>query len=670
MVNPVSPGVYIVEKDDSAYADSINSTTVGCVGFASKGPTNDPTLVTSIRQLVETFGEANENIPYQGLYGAKEILEATNSLYYVRAADETAADASATIKLGACPAIAVSSLGLGVTSSVTFIVQVTDNTGASGFPALKTITVASGTATNQARALATAFASNLDSAKVGVYYPYTNDGVTNEPDAVGSTLGFLVGSWAGSSTTLYVSANTPCLVNLDASGEPTGLVSSVITASGVTLPWTGADSVSYVVNSLYPGAGYNLGTRTDGSTSGVSVEIDAVGGEYMNLSVNDEGSARETFKISLVTSKNFVHNTINQTSANAVSEYVKANLYEDGAEASVTELSYFADKLSTLVGNAINSKNPRFVKFLEGTYSMSGGANGTAGNQTTALIDAIEALDDDFLNLTIAVVPGSVDQSVQNTLITLAETSQNFLACVAPPYGSIDTVQEAIEWSNGLSETRSAAINSNYAAIYWPWVQIFSVSDGKDIWLDPAIYGARQIAYTAANFELWYAPFGFVRGRLTKPKNVQTKLNQGDRDVLYSGGNVINPIVNFAQQGITVWGQRTAQRSPTALDRINVRMLMIYLRKVLMNATQRFVSEPNDQFLWSQLKEVANPLLDDIKQRRGLIDFQVICDETVNTPIRVDRNEVWCKIILQPTKAAEKVIFELNLTNSSSKISG
>lgn len=669
MVNPVSPGVYIVEKDDSAYPPSIDSTTVGVVGFASKGPTNKATLITSVQNLVNTFGENNQNIPYQGLIGAKEILEATNRLYYVRAADSTAADASATVRLGACPAVAVSSLGIGVTSSVDFVIQVTTNDGASAFPTLKTFSVASGTATNQAKALSQAFASNLDAAKVGVHYPYTDDGVTIEPTVVDSTLGFIVGAYAGSAATLYVSANTPCLVALDASGDPTGGANSVLTVSGVSLPYTGAGSVGYLVESLWPGTGYNLGTRADGSTSGCSVEVDALGGEYFNVTVNEDGSARETFRTSLVTSKNFIHRTINQTSANAVSEYVKGNLQEDGATLSPTELTYFADKLSTLVGNAINSKNPRFVKFLEGTYSLAGGTNGTS-SQTAALVDAIGKLNDDLLNLSVAVVPGAVDQSVQNTLVTLAETTQNFIACVSPPYGNIDTVQEAIDWTNGLSESRTAALNSSYAAVYWPWLEVFSPQDGTNVWLDPAIYGARQIAYTAANYETWFAPFGYVRGRLTKPIDVQVRLNQGDRDSMYSGGNVVNPIVNFPQQGITIWGQRTAQRAPTALDRINVRMLMIYLRKVLTQAAAIFVSEPNDQFLWGQITELANALMDDIKQRRGVIDFQVVCDETVNTPVRVDRNEVWCKIIIRPTKAAEIVVFELNLTNQSGRISG
>jgi phage tail sheath protein FI len=176
------------------------------------------------------------------------------------------------------------------------------------------------------------------------------------------------------------------------------------------------------------------------------------------------------------------------------------------------------------------------------------------------------------------------------------------------------------------------------------------------------------MAYTDSVSDSWFAPAGYRRGRLTKPTEVEVKLNQGDRDSLYSGGNVVNPIVAFPQQGITIFGQRTTQRSPTALDRINVRRLMIYIRKIILASTQRFVFEPNDEFTWAQIEGVLNPFLDDIRRRRGITEFRVVCDETVNTPVRIDRNELWTKVLIKPTKTAEILIFEINLTNQSAQL--
>jgi phage tail sheath protein FI len=176
------------------------------------------------------------------------------------------------------------------------------------------------------------------------------------------------------------------------------------------------------------------------------------------------------------------------------------------------------------------------------------------------------------------------------------------------------------------------------------------------------------MAYTDNISETWFAPAGFRRGRLTKPTSTEVILNQGDRDVLYS--NNINPVVNFNPEGITIFGQKTAQRATTALDRINVRRLMIYLRKVLLQTGRIDLFEPNDQFTWEIVQEKTEALLADIQARRGITDFRVVCDDTVNTPLRVDRNELWCKILLKPTKTAEWIIFEVNLTNQSAKFNG
>ena len=229
-------------------------------------------------------------------------------------------------------------------------------------------------------------------------------------------------------------------------------------------------------------------------------------------------------------------------------------------------------------------------------------------------------------------------------------------------------VQDAIDWTNGLATSRTAALNSSYAAVYWPWVKTFSQFDGKDRWYDPAIFAIRQMGFTDEVADAWFAPAGFVRGRLTKPTDVEVRVGQGDRDAMYSGGNVVNPIVNFPQQGITIFGQRTTQRAATALDRVNVRRLMIVVRKSLLQSTRQFVFEPNDAVTWERITNTVEPLLDEIRRRRGITEFRVVCDETTNTPVRVDRNELWCKVLIKPTKSAEIIVFELNLTNQSASL--
>jgi phage tail sheath protein FI len=731
MPNYVSPGVYTIEKDISDFAPSINTSIVGIVGFASKGPTNKATLITDQNKLVKTFGNPSEDIEGQGLEGALEILETTNSLYFVRAANDNAADASAVMTLGSCPTILVSGVsnkedyrkGIGASQvdyDVTLRVQVYDHNNVAKFTnnggAGKDFTILRNSAGTQGEALRKVIGGGLDADQAGIF---RGTALADGLDLSGA----LVGAYAGSGASISVSACTGttfseangfnCLMpvthasSTGAAFGASGLLLSSIKAFGSTLSSTASDgsSTAYLIESLHPGKGYNGGTKTNGDTSGNSITIGGLGSQNFSVIVNQDGVAEETFKASFVGSGVFLENVINTGETDTTSDIIKGNLTKDKADATVTELTDFTGEATTLFGggqfavvqqrlpdsvtNGVGTADTyslgsegggRFLKLIEtASKNLTGGTNGDDSDQATALIgDAtqdpktgMQALDDPLLNIGIALVPGVYTESVQNALVTLAETTQNFLALLAPPY-AIGTVQDAIDWSNGKSSStagsRTSAINSSYAALYWPHVKVFSIFDGKDRFLDPSIFGARQMAFTDAVADSWFAPAGFRRGRLTKPTETEVKLNQGDRDSLYSGGNVVNPIVNFPQQGITIFGQRTTQRAPTALDRINVRRLMIYIRKIILLSTQRFVFEPNDEFTWAQIEGVLNPFLDDIRRRRGITEFRVVCDETVNTPIRVDRNELWTKVLIKPTKTAEILIFEINLTNQSAQL--
>ena len=726
MANFVSPGVYVIEKDISDYPAQINSSVVGIVGFADRGPiaginNQKATLITSQQGLIDTFGEPAEHIKGQALEGSLEILEATNSMRFIRVADSSRLAASAAVTVGGCPAVLVSgtpaapiqmdqvqaNFGMSAigsadstTSAVRFTITAYDNTRTKMVDARvydippSTITTSSIEGATTIEALKKVIGGSLDSDRVGAFAN------ANTVDASS----YIVGLAAGGTATLNVKMEVlkadgvtylevPGIQPIDLLGN-LGTKLTTVNASG-----TSADpsATSYLVKSIWPGAGYNAGTRTDGTTSGVSFEVGVNGNFNAQEQVNDLGVAAETF-IAGTTSSAFLENQLGTTYDTRTSNYVLANFAAGGGGAyddtvSVTPLASFEKTLESLYGAGTTltggqggvtgaSINPRFVKLVQGTYNLSGGDSGiptAAADVATAIIGAVqsdggktgmEALDDPILNVSIALAPGpgvGDNQSIQNGLITVAERTTDFLAAISPPY-AIGKPGDAIDWSNGFATSRSAAVNSSYCAMYWPWLKVFQVFDGKDRWLAPEIYGIRQMAVTDAVADPWFAPAGFVRGRLTKPTDVEVILNQGDRDSMYSGGNCINPIVNFPQNGIAIFGQRTTQRQPTALDRINVRRMMIYIKKVILASTQRLVFEPNDKFTWTRVEQLINPLLDDILRRRGITEFKVICDETTNTPIRVDRNEMWCKVLIKPTKTAEIVIFELNLTNQSAQL--
>ena len=668
MALPTSPSVVVIENDVSVYTPNVNSSVVGIVGFADKGPVDKPTLVTSQQNLLRLFGKPDTVMPGQGLEGALEILEATNQLYYVRAADAgTKANASASIPLGACPSVQLSSTwDAGQSSSINYSIY--DNGGTFKISGTVVLPVTSTVYPTKQAVLYNAF----DPAIVGdqPLFAYVDTGGNQ----------FLASKYAGSGASLVVSAVGSMAAAgslfsvVDVSGNTTqgAGAPAIVSGAGVTAPGYSSDNLSLLSESIYPGTGYNLSGLRDGSTQGVSVAIASRSIED-TLSVNSEGSQVEQFQVVLSPSaQNSVEFLLVNNELNNKSNYVYADVISTGGVAYTGIPDQFGEKVTAATFMTSVLATPRFVKPLEGTYSLAGGNSGHSTGTTTALIGTataktgLYALDDDFLNISIATIPGISDQDVQNALITLGESSKNFLSLLSPPY-AVGNTQAAVDWLNGKG-TRTAAVNSSYAAAYWPWVQVFNSFAGAEEWYDPAIFAARQCVFTDSISEPWFAPAGFRRGRLTKPSDTEVALNQGDKDTLYS--NAVNPITKEPQTGITIFGQKTTQRLPTALDRINVRRLMIFIRKTLLQLGKPFQFEPNDVFSWEKVEEAINPFLSDLRARRAIVDGAVQCDSSTNTPLRVDRNELWCSVTIKPTKAAETIVFEVNLTSQSATIKG
>lgn len=199
---------------------------------------------------------------------------------------------------------------------------------------------------------------------------------------------------------------------------------------------------------------------------------------------------------------------------------------------------------------------------------------------------------------------------------------------------------------------QDTGIDSNYAATYWPWVQIEDQTTGQFVYLAPTAEVVKSIALTDNVAFPWFAPAGINRGTVgDSVRRADIKLSQSDRDTLYEGR--INPIATFVQNGVVIYGQKTLQIRQSALDRINVRRLLLQIRRVVAATSQTLLFEQNDQTLRDQFLSKVEPLLLQIQNQRGLTGFRVIMDETNNPPEVVDRNTLVGKIQLKPTRTAE-----------------
>ena len=213
-----------------------------------------------------------------------------------------------------------------------------------------------------------------------------------------------------------------------------------------------------------------------------------------------------------------------------------------------------------------------------------------------------------------------------------------------------------------------SGIDTNYAAVYYPWVKVLDTAKNKPVLVPPSVIVPGAIAASDAIGAEWFAPAGLNRGILGNVLEAKIRLNQAERDVLYD--NKINPIATFPQTGVCIWGQKTLQERSTALDRINVRRLLLTVKKFIASSSRYLVFEQNTTATRNRFLNIVNPYLESVQQRQGLYAFRVQMDESNNTPDVVDRNQLVGAIYLQPTKTAEFIILDFNILPTGATFDG
>ncbi len=291
----------------------------------------------------------------------------------------------------------------------------------------------------------------------------------------------------------------------------------------------------------------------------------------------------------------------------------------------------------------------------------SGSFNGAAGNlcsvyglSNSDYTSSISLLSNkDEFKFNIITAPGITATAGNSVITSLTNMASDRGDCIAIVDMSVlgDTVATVV--------ANATTIDSSYAAAYYPWVQISAPNTGKLTWVPPSTIIPSGYAYNDRVGAPWFAPAGFTRGGLSVVQ-AERKLAPSDRDTLYAGK--VNSLATFPGQGVVAYGQKTLQQKASALDRINVRRLLIELKSYIGQIANGLVFEQNTAATRNRFLRQVNPYLDSIQQRQGLYAYKVGMDDSNKTAEVIDRNQLLGQIFIQPTRTAEFIILDFNVT--------
>ena len=301
--------------------------------------------------------------------------------------------------------------------------------------------------------------------------------------------------------------------------------------------------------------------------------------------------------------------------------------------------------------------------FTDATGDIMGGAQFynaiTDGNRSQGIpsasynnmISLLSNADDYQFNTLLT--PGLFNSLQTSQVSSIISNTQN--------RGDSIFILDLVPYSSTVSAvtTQAASRNTSYAASYWPWLQTIDPDTGANVWVPASTMIAGVYAYNDSVSEPWFAPAGINRGGLGNVIRAEQKLPQTSRDTLYTAK--VNPIATFPGTGVVVYGQKTLQTKASALDRVNVRRLLISLKSYIGQVANNLVFEQNTLATRNSFLSQVNPYLESVQQRQGLYAFKVVMDDTNNTADVIDRNQLVGAIYLQPTKTAEFIYLNFNI---------
>ena len=647
----VSPGVLARENDSSFISSQPVTVGAAIIGPTVKGPVEIPTVVTSYSDYTNRFGSYLES--GSGLYSYFTSIAAYN--YFINGGDSllvarvksgsftpASADVYAAEKESGNLSTATDNLLSSITVNPTDCDDATyttvDLTGGTGTGAQATVVCSGNTITS------------ITVTTAGTGY-VIGDSLTIAANALGT---------ASSTATIVLDAAD--IVNAYANAFTIKTISegvimnssSSIDAYGALASGTTNNLRFTIQNSSTTNGTFDLLVRQGNDTTNdqtvletwTGLSLDPMADNYIQKVIGDQVQTYSVSNNQIETTGNYF-NRSRYIVISAVNTPTP-NYFDNNGSPKAAYATYLPSNQNGVFGAAVGDvkAGANFYDTIDATNTQ-----GLVGTDYDNMISLLA--NQDAYQYNILMTPGLYNSGYTSQCTQLINNTQG--------RGDNLLVLDLVPYNTALSSVTAAAStrNTSYAASYWPWVMVIDPDTGKNVWVPASTVMAGVFAYNDSVSEPWFAPAGINRGGLGQVIRAEQKLTQANRDTLYTGK--VNPIATFPGIGTVVYGQKTLQTRSSALDRVNVRRLLIQLKSYISQVGQTLVFEQNTIATRNAFLSQVNPYLESVQQRQGLYAFKVIMDDSNNTPDVIDRNQMIGQIYIQPTKTAEFIYLDFNI---------
>jgi len=661
----VSPGVTTNELDQTFLTGQPVQAGAAIIGPTVKGPVEVPTLVTSYSQYTNLFGDTfiSGGIKYSYLtsiaaynyfnYGGSSLLVArvasgsyTSATTPITSSTRlTTASLSLNLTSAAITAYTASFNGVNVILSGSSFQDVYNNATSSGVIPSNPTNLYTNTTINSSASFSTP--NMVLSASIA---------------GIAGNLYFVT---SGFSTTFYTGGTNATSFTLETISQGIIMNNSGTETLGALVNGS-KDNVRVEITNLNTGSGtFNVLVRQGNDTTNNKNILESFNG--VNLDPNSN-----RFISLVIGDQKLLYNSVNNQ-MELTGTYPNISRY--------VRVKSIVNTTPNYLDSNGNIFNPLFLNYLplnqSGSFSTATGT--VASNVGTTMYDLIDTTTQglaasDYNNMValfgnpeayqfnVLFTPGLLNNKHTSVVSTIITNTQN--------RGDNLYVLDLIDYNGTVASTITQAQtrNTSYAASYWPWVRIIDPATGKQVWVPASTVIPGVYAFNDKVSAPWFAPAGMNRGGLSTVLQAQFKLTQANKDSLYS--NNINPLATFPKKGVVVFGQKTLQKEQSALDRVNVRRLLIELKNYIRQVSETFVFEQNTQTTLQSFKGRVTPFLEKIQQKQGLYAFKIIIDESNNGPAIIDQNQLIGQIYIQPTRTAEFISLDFILLPTGAEFPG